>query len=102
MTLYDICHEVSEIEEKLAYGEIQFSYDALMSALKPGHPADILDDILSLIGWDVFSGKEVELERVKEWVEELKSFKEDFKVKELKSAISHTEKYIKEQEDAAK
>ena len=50
MTLYDICTEIAEIEDGLYYGDIDFSYDNLMSAMKPGHPADILDDILSLIG----------------------------------------------------
>ena len=75
MTLYEICQEIAEVEEKLEYGKITFSYDNLMSAMKPGHPADLLDDVLSEIGWDVFSDKPVELERVKTWIKELKAFK---------------------------
>ena len=60
MTLYEICSEVAQIEEGLAYGEIEFVYGKLASAMKPGHPADLLDDVLSMIGWDVFADKEVE------------------------------------------
>ena len=66
--------------------------------MKPGHPADLLDDVLSMIGWDVYSGKDIEMERVKEWLEALKSFKEEFEIKELSKPIQHLEKYIKEHE----
>lgn len=95
MTLYDICSEVAHIEEGLTYGEVSFSYDKLMSAMKPGHPADLLDDVLSMIGWDVFAGKDIELSRVEEWLDELKNFKKAFKIKELSKPIKHTEEYIK-------
>ena len=98
MTLKEICTEVAEIEEGLMYGEIQFSYDNLMSAMKPGHPADLLDDVLSMIGWDVFEGKPIELDRVKEWSKALKSFKAAFKVKELSAPIKHVAEYIKQEE----
>ena len=98
MTLFDVCTAIAIVEDKLAYGEIDFYYDNLMSAMKPGHPADILDDILSQIGWDVQAGKPVELERVKSMLEDLKGFKETFRVKELKDAIRLTEQYVKEQD----
>ena len=97
MTLYDICQEIAEIEEGLMYGQINFAYDNLMSAMKPGHPADILDDILSEIGWDVFEGKEVPLARVEETCKALKRFRTTFKVKELASPIKHLTEYIKAQ-----
>ena len=94
MTLYEICQSIAEIEEGLMYGEIQFSYDKLMSAMKPGHPADILDDILSIIGFDVFKGITPKREKIAEVLEKLKSFKACFKVKELKESISALEEYI--------
>lgn len=100
MTLYDICKEVSEIEEGLACGSIRFTYDNLMCAMKPGHPADLLDDVLSEIGWDVFSGKDINLERVKTWLEDLTGFKEDFEIEELSNPIEHTQEYINEKEKA--
>jgi len=42
MTLYDICMKIAHIENGLADGSISFTYDHLMAAMKPGHPADIL------------------------------------------------------------
>ena len=99
MTLYDICQEVGELEEGLFYGHINFEYDTLMCAMKPGHPGELLDDVLAEIGWDVFAGREVELDRVKEWVKSLKQFKSAFKIKELAVPIRHAEEYIKEQEN---
>lgn len=98
MNLYDICKKVAEIEEGLTYGEIQFEYNKLMCARKPGHPADLLDDILSQIGWVVFGGKDVSLERVKEWVRDFKAFKTSFKIKQLSAPIKHAQEYIKEME----
>ena len=98
MTLHDICQEVAEIEMGLLYGEINFEFDTLMCAMKPGHPGELLDDVLSEVGWDAMEGKPVELERVREWVKDLKSFKAAFKVKELSVPIKHAQEYIKEQE----
>lgn len=100
MTLYEICMEIAKIEEGLACGKIRFSYDNLMSAMKPGHPADLLDNVLSEIGWDVFDGNDVSLERVKEWLKELQAFKADFKIRQLSAPIKHVQEYIKEQEKA--
>ena len=96
MTLYDICYEIAEVYEGLAYNEISFTYDSLMSAMKPEHPADILDDILSLIGDDVMLGKPVEKERVEEVLKRLKEFKKCFKVKELSKPTKHMSEYLKE------
>ena len=98
MTLHEICSEIMQIEKGLLNGEIEFRYDNLMSALKVGHPAEILDDILAEIGWRVFDGKDVELNRVKAWVEKLESFSEDFEIEELSAPIEHCKQYIKEQE----
>ncbi len=96
MTLYEICEEIGQIEEGLMYGQIAFEYDKLMCAMKPGHPAELLDDILSYIGWDVFSGKAVPLSKVEETCEDLKSFRSTLKIKELSKPIKDLEKYIAE------
>ena len=94
MTLYDICKMISEVEEGLMYGNISFSYDNLMSAMKPGHPADILDDILSIIGWDVFKGETPEREKIEDVLTQLKAFKSCFKVKQLKQPIEALDNYL--------
>lgn len=93
-TLYDICQMISDVEEALAYNQISFSYDNLMCAMKPGHPADILDDILSIIGWEVLERKTPEKEKVKKVYELLKDFQESFKIKELTKAINALEEYL--------
>ena len=98
MTLYEICNEIAMVENGLAYGMINFSYDNLMSAIKPGHPADILDDILAIIGWDVFAGKIPENEKVIEVLEGLRGFVECFKVEDLNKAITHLEEYLNMEE----
>lgn len=96
MTLFEICREIGVVEEGLMFGEIDFCYDSLMSAMKPGHPADILDDILSVIGWDVYAGKEPSIEKVREVHKRLNEYISCFKVKELKSAEKHLSEYLKE------
>lgn len=96
MTLFEICREIGGVEEGLMFGEITFCYDNLMCAMKPGHPADILDDILSIIGWDVFAGKEPSIEKIREVYKLLKEYVACFKVKELKSAVKHLSEYLKE------
>ncbi len=100
MTLQDICQEIAAIEEGMLYGKIPFTVDNLMCAMKPGHPAYLLDDILSELSWDAMEGKEVAPERVKAWVKELKSFRRAFKVKELAAPIRHAEEYLRSQETA--
>ena len=99
MDLKDICHRIITVEEGLRFGTITFSYDSMMSAIKPGHPADILDEILSLIFWDVTAGKTPPLENVKTVTNNLKEFKKCFKVKALNSAIEYLEGYIEESEN---
>ena len=94
MTLYNICKMIAEVEQKLMYGEISFEYSKLMCALKAGHPAEILDEILSIIGWDVFAGKIPDNSKIEQVIKELKDFKEDFGVKELQRPISALEEYL--------
>ncbi len=97
MNIEQICNDLAEITEKLMYGEISFSYDNLASAMKPGHPGEILDDIISIIGWDVLEGKEPPLENVKETLAGLEDFQRAFKV-DLKKPIMNMKKYIAEKE----
>ena len=94
MTLYNICKMIAEVEEGLMYGEISFEYSKLMCALMPGHPAEILDEILSIIGWDVFAGKIPENDKIEQVINELKGFKEEFGVTELEEPISALEEYL--------
>lgn len=99
MNFHEIFTELCVIEEGLAYGQVGFSYDKLMCAMKPGHPADLLCDILSPISMDAFLDKEIPLDKLKTLQRDLKSFRSAFKVKELAAPIKHLGEYIKEQEN---
>lgn len=84
MTLHEICTEIAIIEEKLISGEIEFSYDIakdkLAQAMKLGHPADILDDVLSHIGWDVMAGATPSEKKIKQTISGLQKFQRTFKI----------------------
>ncbi len=93
--LSKICDDIIQIEEDLMYGEISFSYDTLMTVMGAGHPADILDGILSPVFWPVQSGKTVENDLVLKLYKDIVRFKNSFKVKELSPVISELEEYLK-------
>ena len=95
MEIRTICDEIAQIIEKMFYGQIEFKYDNLMCATKPGHPAEILDEILSIIGWDVFADKTPEKENIEKMLIELKEYVKVFKVKELKKPMADLKEYLK-------
>jgi hypothetical protein len=97
MTLYEVCEQIAIIEEQLACGEIEFVYDNLMSAMKPGHPADILDEVLSIIGWDVQAGKTPSLAKIKRTLKGLEDFQKAFSV-DLSGPVSALKEYVKNNE----
>lgn len=97
LSLPDICEEIIEVEEGLMYGTISFAYDNLMSAMKPGHPMEILDSILAEIYFESHK-PDIDIQKVKNVVSNLKDFKKCFKVKELTTPIKHFEAYIKQRE----
>ena len=96
MTLFEICMEIASVENGLAFGEIQYTYDKLMCAMKPGHPADILDDIFCDVGNELFfdHDKEIPKQRVEKLYKDLQEFATAFGIKELDRAISELQKYI--------
>ncbi len=96
MTLREICDEIVEVYEGLVYNEIPFSYDSLMSAMKPGHPADILDDILEPISDDVLLDNPIDDDRLVLVLGRLEEFMKCFKIRELSKPIKHLKEFIKE------
>ncbi len=93
-----ICEEVIDIEEGLMFGTILFRYDNLMSAMKPGHPMEILDSILANIYFTVSGGKEPSMAKMKETLKDFKGFKSAFDVKEMSKPIKELSDYIKARE----
>lgn len=94
MNINDICQEIMAIEEGLDYGTIEFTYDTLASAMKCGHPVEILDNIIAEVFWDIQAGKEPERGKLENVLKGLKRFKRSFKVKELSKPIKDLESYL--------
>ena len=92
--LETICEEVVDIEEGLMCGSISFKYDNLMSAMKAGHPMEILDSILANIYFTVLSGKEPPMEKLEETLKNFRGFKTTFAVKEMNKPIKELSDYI--------
>ena len=84
MKLEKICEDIAEVVQDLMYGDISVSYKA-----------DILDDILSIIGYDVAEGIEPSLDSVRETLAKLIDFQDTYDV-DLISPINDLEKYIAE------
>ncbi len=93
--LETICEEIVDIEEGLMCGTIMFRYDNLMSAMKPGHPMEILDSLLANIYFTVTSGKEPPMEKLEETLKNFKGFKNAFAVKEMSKPIKELSDYVK-------
>lgn len=94
MELKEICLETLSIIEKLECGEISFSYDKLSSAMKPGHPAELLDDVLAEIFFDVMDGQLPDLKKIDHVRKGLKRLQRSFKIKELGKPIKDLSEYL--------
>lgn len=96
MSLNDICNDILTVMDGLECGTINFTYDKLASAMKIGHPADILGSVIAEIVFDVRDGIVPKTEAVDNVLKGLKRFKRNFKVKELSKPITDLTNYLKE------
>ena len=92
--LSQICSDLAGVEMGLMNGEINFSYPRLMSAMKAGHPCEIMDGILSKIYYPAISGKEPPMETMEETLNELQSFGETFNIEEMNDPLRRLAEYI--------
>ena len=92
--LDQICSDLAGVEIGLMNGEIDFSFDNLMSAMKPGHPCEIMDKLLSPIYYPVISGKEPSMETMEIASDNLKGFMNTFKIKEMKKPLQELADYV--------
>lgn len=90
-----ICRSLADVELDLMNGEIEFSYDNLMSAMKPGHPCEILDGILGDIYYPAMKGVEPSMETMEGTLKDLQGFADCFKIKEMKKPLKELSEYIK-------
>ena len=87
MELEKICDDIAEVVQDLMFNDdISISYKA-----------DILDDILSIIGLDVAEGIEPSLYRVNETLTKLVTFQDAYKI-DLVKPIEALNQYIAEKE----
>ena len=98
--LYDIFKEIADVDNGLAEGRVKFTMDNLMMAMCPGHPADLLDDLIFEIGEQLFvdPSANIELDKIKEFSKDLKRFRSAYKIKELAKPIKELKEYIEARE----
>ncbi len=97
--LKQICSDLAGVEMDLMNGEIDFSYDNLMAAMKSGHPCEIMDGILAPIYYPTISGQEPPMSTMEKTYKELKSFADAFKIKEMEKPLNDLHEYIKERKN---
>lgn len=97
-SLFEICEAITKVQNGLDSGEIDFNYDNLASAMKYGHPADILAGMYFELNEELFLDHEAKIARprVENLLKDLKRFRRSFKVKELSSVIKDLDVYLQE------
>ena len=92
MELYEIYKSIVEISDGLMENRIEFTYDRL-SGVMGCHPAYALEMMLPNIGWDT---QNIDMNQLKETLDELVEFNKCFKIKELKGPIKKLKQFIKD------
>ena len=95
MKLKEICAQLADVEEMLDNGQIPYTYDNLMAAMKADHPVEVLDEILATIYYDVMAEKIPSLAKVKKTLAGLEKFQKVYNV-DLKEPIKGLKEYINE------
>ena len=98
MELYEIMLDIAGVENDLAEGMVDFSFPKLMMAMKARHPADILDDIITEVGNQLFVDSDAKIPRdqVETLLNDLKSFQQEFQIVELLPCIYALDEYLKQ------
>lgn len=96
MSFREICLEILKISEGLEYGEISFTFDKLASAMKMGHPAEFLMELLEDVFLEVRDDIVPTQEKVSKLLKGLKRFQRNFKVKELSKPIKDLSVYMEQ------
>ena len=93
--LDQICSDIAGVGMGLMEGTVSFSYDNLMSAMKCGHPCEILDEIFQDVYFSVVQRKEPSMSKLEKTLRDLKKFKKAFEIKELDEPLKELAEYIK-------
>lgn len=95
-TAQEICDRLSQIIDGMWRGTVIFTVDKLSSAMKCGHPADILDEMVGSAYMDTAFGDSPDRQHLNTLLKDLKRFKRSFKVKELAEPIKALEALLSE------
>lgn len=93
---FDISQQLSNIIDGMMCGTIEYTCDKLTSAMKCGHPADILDEMVGMAFIDTIPGDEPDRQHMEFLLKDLKRFKRSFKVKELAAPIKALTAHLSE------
>lgn len=90
-----IFQELSSIADGMTSGRISFSVDKVSSAMKCGHPGDMLSEMVGYFLFSFTPEDEVPADQLEIFLKDLKRFKRSFKVKELSVPIKALEEHLK-------
>lgn len=90
-----ICRDLADVEMGLMEGRIDFCYDKLMSAMKPGHPCEIMDGILANIYYPAMQGHEPPMDVMEKTLKNLQSFGKAFSIEEINEPLKELAEYIR-------
>lgn len=94
MNFKSICMEILTIAEGMEDGIISFTYDNLASAMKMGHPAEFLMEVLDKV-FDEIQGNTIpSREKVDALLKGMKRIQRNFKIKELSEPIKDLTDYL--------
>lgn len=95
MHLLPVFQEISSIADGMTTGRISFSVDKVSSAMKCGHPGDMLSEMVGYFLFSFTPEDEIPADQLEIFLKDLKRFKRSFKVKELSGPIKTLEEHLK-------
>lgn len=102
--LFSILCEFGQICGGIMCGEIPFTFngDALMCALKPGHPGDIMDDFVAMVYNRIDEDPKDNLDAVKQARDGFAAIMKCFGVNQIEAPLEKLDEYIAEVEGKSK
>lgn len=94
MKLDEIVNEIVDIFEGICMGTVSVSIDPLDTIMGGVSPQDVLDEIISPVGFKVQTGEEPTKEELQKLIDGLKRFGEVFNCSAVDQPIEDLENYV--------
>ena len=78
----------------MIYGVIKYEYNDPVNSANPGNPAELLDDIITGIFWEVERGREPSDKMLNDTITRLRAFEEKYKVVRVQQVINDLVEYM--------